>query len=518
MGGVKRQAEDLVSQAIAEAGGVRRSNAIKRLKRRQPSPIPVPSSAINEIPLTIGLELEFVLAVKSDLPDGYKHLLSDESTDANDDEFDPSDTLGKILAKCKLPYGVPLGGSVPEEWSAMLDDSIDTTDFYDNDYQKAHLLLPTHVTKGEGDEWEVFGVELASRVLQAPPTKPEGHYPFSSDPNMQEIQRYLEAVKGAHQPWSAYTNDTTGFHVHVGADPKFTTRKDEQIPFPILQHLVYIIIQFEPIITSLFPVSRRAWTSTNEHIESNLMGLRLSRHICSKRPLPVVEKIQDIIFGENMDEEKLARLMHIALRSHRSDDETHSKFVNFIRLRQNRRYGEPSPPGESEAVPRTIEFRQHEGTLDFEDVWRWVHFVVSLIRAAERKHHQSKPGTPASPKTPKTEAQRLEQHLQLPFPAKQGKKYRVKCEAQAAEFTRFFDLLDFDRQTREYWCARYAKFNPGETIEEKTDDWTLGHGVKSELCPMCNLEASGLSEEKERRRYEAEQRLEQERLTVLGTL
>jgi hypothetical protein len=45
---------------------------------------------------------------------------------------------------------------------------------------------------------------------------------------------------------------------------------------------------------------------------------------------------------------------------------------------------EPFPVNEH--MKRTLEFRQHAGTTDYQEVWRWVSFIRDLTVWAHRRH------------------------------------------------------------------------------------------------------------------------------------
>jgi hypothetical protein len=193
-------------------------------------------------------------------------------------------------------------------------------------------------------------------------------------------------------------------------------------------------------------------------LASNLMGLRRARHICDKIPVVLLDEIQDRIFAEDMTVEKLAKLMSETMRgvpvlqgggAHRY------KFVNFARL--------VDPKTNNGA--RTIEFRQHAGSVDSEVIGRWVIFVTDLVRAAERLAARSKPASPNSP-SKMSRQKALEIHLTLPFARRQGNKYKLKCEKQSQEFERLFDLLEMPRLDRDYWMSRYQLNNPEEVIRD----------------------------------------------------
>lgn len=150
------------------------------------------------------------------------------------------------------------------------------------------------------------------------------------------------------------------------------------------------------------------------------------------------------------------------------------KFVNFVRL-----IGYPGPDG-----ARTIKFRQHDGSLDADEIGRWVMYVTRLVRAAERLAARSKPTPPDSPSA--VSKQRvLEIYMKLPFARKQGSKYKLRCRRQTDEYERLFDLMDMPRLERDYWTEKYRLYNPEEGLG---DDEQLF--IAQADCPVCADERS----------------------------
>lgn len=307
-------------------------------------------------------------------------------------------------------------------------------------------------------------------------------------------------VGNASDPFGAFTNASCGLHVHVARAPT-SEGKSERLPLPVLQHLAYLLVQFEELITALHPIDRRCTTETtattrrrtpgngnrktrSAMIGSNLMGLQRSPHICQALPAVDLRTAATKIFSAKMTAKRLGQLMctaYINWPRHNHWPRRY-KFVNFERLIRDQE-GLPQP------LPLTIEFRQHAGTLDFTEIAHWVHFVLSLVRAAERMAHRSKPASPNSPKSPRTVSKQLEIHLEMPFPRQQGNKYKIRCPRLRDEYDRLFDLLDFDRHTRHYWMERFATYNPEHVRKVEVD----GYGVErivvtEEQCPACQID------------------------------
>jgi hypothetical protein len=118
------------------------------------------------------------------------------------------------------------------------------------------------------------------------------------------------------------------------------------------------------------------------------------------------------------------------------------KFVNWQNLG-------PLPEGATQ--PGTHEFRQHKGTLNMEEIGRWVCFTA-LTRIAERRAAEATPHTsPTKPPVRRSE---------LIWPRRGGSKYKFVCTTHRDKTDEFIDLLQLPRQAKEYWMARYERFAP----------------------------------------------------------
>jgi hypothetical protein len=164
-------------------------------------------------------------------------------------------------------------------------------------------------------QWNTRGIELVSRVLPAP--DPAQTRVLHCDPALVEVRNYLTALKGnSSKPYGEYTNPVCGLQLHVGLDPKQSNAGI--LPLDLLQHLSYILAQFETSISALHPRNRRSLVdtamSTGTMLASNLMGLRRARHICDKILVVLLDEIQDRIFAKGMTIEKLAKLMSETMR------------------------------------------------------------------------------------------------------------------------------------------------------------------------------------------------------------
>ena len=185
---------------------------------------------------------------------------------------------------------------------------------------------------------------------------------------------------------------------------------------------------------------------------SNLMGIRRSEHWCRRIDEIDLATAQKKIFSKNMTAHILTKMMDTDITPYdrsggrvRGGRLTRYKFVNFQRLTQT---------GDA----KTIEFRQHKGIVDFDEISHWVHFILSLVRAAERMA-KDPTGLHSSPVSPRE---------RMSFRRKQAAKYTIRCAKLRDEFERLFELLDFDEETRCYWHTR-GSFNsiPLKSSESK---------------------------------------------------
>jgi hypothetical protein len=138
-------------------------------------------------------------------------------------------------------------------------------------------------------------------------------------------------------------------------------------------------------------------------------------------------------------------------------------FVNFENLAaaivslDGRRDG-----GEGEGQPkRTIEFRQHHGTLSGEDISEWVIFLTALVRAGERLKSHTPDGNAVVPPT-------LASKIAEKYNGPMDRNYRDPVMHEAAKYTQIwqqerrslkqlFDLLELPVANRKYWWERAKK-------------------------------------------------------------
>ena len=152
-----------------------------------------------------------------------------------------------------------------------------------------------------------------------------------------------------------------GFHVHVGIGKPYKgsgkTPPSELIAFPALENLCGLVIALEPCVNSLLEMHR----GDNDYSKPPSATYLLAPKTIAQR-LEIIRK-EDTIPG-------LICLMN--------PENSTNYALNLQHIWNNNAYPSKSTPLQS----RTIEFRQHEGTLDQNECSAWVQLVAGFVRTA----------------------------------------------------------------------------------------------------------------------------------------
>jgi len=198
-------------------------------------------------------------------------------------------------------------------------------------------------------------IELVSRKMK-----------FHSDDWAGEIRNVLKVVKAlANAKVRFVTNSQCGFHVHVGLDGR-------EWPLHILKHLLQFVTAFEWCFDSIHSAARiRHPVHTSSYLTPSSFFLHREQVKKLSDPFRRPENPQDwLIDIDAVDSaEELCKLFH----NHRESFYTsgHNSAYNFDNL-VSKHIGKSDPTG-------TIEFRQHAGTLDFNDICSWVRLVCRVV-------------------------------------------------------------------------------------------------------------------------------------------
>lgn len=365
-------------------------------------------SSTSDLSLTFGIELETIFAFKADRlqshldkhrPDTmvirnissteepslrqkhYQHLgytswaLSDALE--NPTTVEPSVQHGKTGLRCRVYMDEPLylarevlaevtgRGSISvyhsdnyskpseyKDWTISGDPSITGLSKPD----MVHILGDKIMNLDAAEEWDTWGVELVSP-------------PYADAQQAQsETAAIVSAIQGSpSSTFGAVTTTHCGLHIHVGQPD------GSCLPLKTLQHLAYILLAYEEEIDKLHAPHRRQAESEittnreNFYAECAEPVERLVNGQVKKfEPVfkPLCEIRATIFDAVDRAADPVTRLVALMGRNK-------GRKVNFSSLNQ---------PGR----PSTVEFRQHEGTLDAVAIYWWAQFCLGLVRLADR--------------------------------------------------------------------------------------------------------------------------------------
>jgi hypothetical protein len=206
---------------------------------------------------------------------------------------------------------------------------------------------------GDDQSYIYTQVEVRTRVL-----------PFN-DKSFDEIQSALDTIKSKFR---TYINSTCGLHVHVGNGQKGFHQTT-------VQNLASLLYSFEPVLSAIHPAHRQD--------QSHCRSLRRWAGIVSKHPSLHTNAARPRDISN-------PAAIHQILNTHSIDQLKETlKSWNGDRLAYNfENLSEPpsaelfntEPCSKQPGSKLTIEFRQHEGTLDFDRLQLWVQTVVGLVQ------------------------------------------------------------------------------------------------------------------------------------------
>ncbi|PMD18832.1 hypothetical protein NA56DRAFT_706362 [Hyaloscypha hepaticicola] len=187
----------------------------------------------------------------------------------------------------------------------------------------------------------------------------DGTVPYAYTPeNLQAVEKGCNIIS---EKYLIEVNSSTGLHIHVSAGLKTPFRLET------MQNLFAFLYAFEPQLDSLHPEHRQhdnEYCSYSLRKHSNFIRNWWNEH----GQLPTI--IQGMI--ELLKKKKTKMELLNAVRWTFNDKAMRYNVSNLVKYLQDE--DEPSNSG----IP-TIEFRQHEGTLDAQRVVQWCSTVVGII-------------------------------------------------------------------------------------------------------------------------------------------
>jgi hypothetical protein len=181
-----------------------------------------------------------------------------------------------------------------------------------------------------------------------------------SEGSLREVQRCCHLITRTYRTCSP---ESSGLHVHVG-------NRTQGFPLQTVQNLMAILFAFEPALDMLYPEHRR--------YNSWCVPLRRNSVLAQRIEYSKIElrDSMDVIY-RTTSINQLIKLMGACDKSgwkmtinlqHLKESETDEDVFSFVR---------------KDEVKRTIEFRQHEGTLDPEAVYHYVKTCVNFVEFAQ---------------------------------------------------------------------------------------------------------------------------------------
>ena len=274
---------------------------------------------VSPLNLTFGVELEFIIKYRPDF------LTSERLKGGLDHNVDRrSSVIHTQLFQALLAADVPvtlqdMGDAA--NWSILLDRSIEFTEerLWDVEYR-------------------FIGIEVRSRVLP-------GHTPERFDESLDEIRLVINTIN--QLPFTVLTNRTTGLHVHVG-------NRHQGFPLRTLRNLCQTVLGLSRSIESIHPSHRVSSQHAASYCSPTSRALPFTNGHAAN--LLLVEKCATI--------DALVDLLNPgAYKSHA---------YNLANL--DTRRGPPS------TLKQTVEFRQHAGSVDTEEVCAWAEAVTGLVQ------------------------------------------------------------------------------------------------------------------------------------------
>jgi Putative amidoligase enzyme len=178
--------------------------------------------------------------------------------------------------------------------------------------------------------------------------------------SLREVQRVCHLITCTYR---TYSGSSTGLHVHVGNSTRAFTLET-------VQNVVAILFAFEPQLDTLHP----------EHRRKN--GYCLPLRSNSRLALRMLEEKIDLrdILDEIYKTTSINQLIKLMSASDGSGYKMGVNLGNLLEPYVDERCSFHRPDND---LKKTIEFRQHEGTLDPEAVYNWAKVCVNIVEFAQ---------------------------------------------------------------------------------------------------------------------------------------
>ncbi|KAK3723625.1 hypothetical protein LTR37_001506 [Vermiconidia calcicola] len=276
--------------------------------------------------------------------------------------------VGKLIYNSLLNHGIPATGWEPLDEDINADADVPSYSRWRVETDQLCLSAGEKAYLPTG--WSCESVELSSRKFF-----------FSSDSWREEIAKVLQVLGQIESSGCRFiTNQSTGFHVHVGNDT-------QPVPLRTAKNVFQIATAFERCIDELHTQPRITVAKEDKYGQLcpvyyplSLFHGEIFRELRAENErLGVKEEHSDTVLDRLARIEEASsyegigshfRFMHPEINDGYG---THGHFssYNFDNLFAEEDADRPEPTG-------TIEFRQHTGTLDLLEILAWVSLTCSV--------------------------------------------------------------------------------------------------------------------------------------------
>jgi len=356
------------------------------------------------------------------------------ASDGHEDTVKPtvSDTIGEYRAYKDEPLRVVqnLVADIPGCQNVSVHYRYEKQDIYNewsiNSDGTLYGLSKEEMVKAFGDRvpslqlaeaWDSYGAEFAS--------------PPYSDPDLlrEDTRTILTKVQGdAASQYGAFVNDTCAFHVHVGLP------NNDKFSLLTLQHLAILLVIFEDQISLLHAPSRRNITGADcAEIVSNRENFFLEGEIklVDHNGKKFKQLYQDLSSIKatllNPSKESASNTILESANTERNPAASHKALSDLLdRIGKRKGHVVNFSGLVKDGRPNTVEFRQHAGTTDAEEMYWWVRFCTAMVQLAHR-YASTGEGCPIESWTDDRGVEVLFEFMGFP---KEGREfYRRKMEA-----------------------------------------------------------------------------------------
>ena len=308
---------------------------------------------------------------------------------------------------------------------------------------KAELkaAMEDRITEKEVANWDNTGVEIVTPIMHR----------LGNDVEFDEIKLYLETLRGDETSnFGIFPSKYGAVHVHVGF-------ADSALTLLTLQHLAFIMLQYEPLLVQLFPLHRNGSHVANvqrglcrEDTKSNQDRARMFELNKGESLSITMDDLGKGVFS-TQSITHLCTMMQFDGPAPSPTYGTKGHLVNFINLAEAEK--------EYEGAKRTVEFRHHESTVDSDAIKMWVKLLLRICGAAERiasSDQNLSGGKEALENVSPAERQRRKHK------PRSSKLDHVHIMEDLFELVglRDSETLDArDRELRNYWQSRYDRYH-----------------------------------------------------------